>query len=81
MKFVDKQSNTPKNWPKMDTTSKIFAKLQNQLKFAEGGLNISENLNLYYKNKNHLELIYDQIADDVRIRTKYDLYEQGENSP
>ena len=82
MKFVDKQSNTPKYRLKNGHNVKTLCKIAKLVKVCrEGGLNISENLNLYNKNKNHLELIYDQIADDVRIRTKYDLHEEGENSP
>ena len=40
----------------------------------------SENLRKYESFKNDLELIYDHIAEGVRLRSKCDWYEQGEKS-
>ena len=35
---------------------------------------------MHLRVKNDLELIYDHIAEEVRLRSKYDSNEQGENS-
>ena len=40
----------------------------------------SDNLRKYEILKNDLELIYDHIAEGVRLRSKCDWYEQGEKS-
>ena len=40
----------------------------------------SKNLWKYGSLKNDLELIYDHIAEGVRLRSKCDWYEQGEKS-
>ena len=40
----------------------------------------SDNLRKYERLKNDLELIYDHVAEGVRLRSKCDWYEQGEKS-
>ena len=40
----------------------------------------SDNLRKHESLKNDLELIYDYIAEGVRLRRKCDWYEQGEKS-
>ena len=56
------------------------AYLESELKKLENNLESSENLRKYGSIKNDLELIYDHIAEEVRLRSKYDWYEQGEKS-
>ena len=40
----------------------------------------SNNLRKYERLKNDLELIYDHVAEGVKLRSKCDWYEQGEKS-
>lgn len=42
------------------------------IRVLESDLNNKENLNLYNKYKLKLELIYDHIAEGIRLRTKSD---------
>ena len=54
--------------------------MESELKKLENDLESSDNLRKYESLKNDLELIYDHIAEGVRIRSKCDWYEQGEKS-
>ena len=56
------------------------AYLESELKKLENNLESSENLRKYENLRNDLELIYDRIAEGVRLRSKCDCYEQGERS-
>ena len=56
------------------------AYLKSELKKLENNLENSDNLRKYESLKNDLELIYDPIAEGVRIKSKCDWYEQGEKS-
>ena len=56
------------------------ALLESELEKLENNLESSENLRKYESLKSDLELIYDHIAEGVRLRSKYDWYEQGEKS-
>ena len=51
-------------------------------KFAifESNLNSEANFNEYTKCKKDLELIYERIAEGVKIRSKCQWYEEGEKS-
>ena len=54
--------------------------LESELKKLENNLKNCENLRKYKSLKNDLELIYNHIAEGVRLRSKCDWYEQGEKS-
>ena len=54
--------------------------LESELKKLENNLKSCENLRKYKSLKNDLELIYNHIAEGVRLRSKCDWYEQGEKS-
>ena len=54
--------------------------LEKKLKELEPNLNSEANVNEYAKCKNELELIYERIAEGVKIRSKCQWYEEGENS-
>ena len=54
--------------------------MESELKKLENNLESSDNLRKYESLKNDLELIYDHIAEGVRIRSKCDWYGQGEKS-
>ena len=56
------------------------AYLESELKKLENNLESSENLRKYESLKNNLELIYNHIAEGVRLRSKCEWYEQGEKS-
>ena len=56
------------------------AYLESELKKFENNLESSDNLRKYESLKNDLELIYDHIAEKVKLRSKCDLYERGEKS-
>ena len=56
------------------------AYLESELKKLENNLESSENLKKYESLKNDLELIYDHIAEEVRLRSQCDWYKQGEKS-
>ena len=52
--------------------------LENQLKLLESNLNRATNLVEYITCKNQLEEIYDDIAEDIKLRNKCQWYEEGE---
>ena len=54
--------------------------LESELKKLEKNLENSDNLRKYERLKNDLELIYDHVAEGVRLRSKCDWCEQGEKS-
>ena len=54
----------------LDATLKLFKK----------NLSTEENQWPYYKSKQDLEKIYDNIAEGIRIRSRYQWYEEGEKS-
>ena len=54
--------------------------LESELKKLENNLENSGNLRKYELLKNDLELTYDHVAEGVRLKSKYDWYEQGEKS-
>ena len=56
------------------------AYLESEPKKLENNLESSENLSKYESLKNNLELIYDHIAEEDRLRSKCNWYEQGEKS-
>ena len=56
------------------------ALLESELEKLENNLESTENLRKYESLKSDLELIYDHIAEGVRLRSKCDWYEQGEKS-
>ena len=56
------------------------AYLKSGLEKIENNLESSENLRKYESFKNNWELIYDHIAEVVRLRSKCDWYEQGQKS-
>ena len=55
------------------------ANLENQLKELEKNLD-EDNLSKYNSVKNELDVIYDHITEDMRIRSKCIWYEHGEKS-
>ena len=55
------------------------ANLENQLKELEKDLD-EDNLSKSNSVKNELDVIYDHITEDMRIRSKCNWYEHGENS-
>ena len=55
------------------------ANLENQLKELEKNLD-EDNLSKYNSIKNELDVIYDHITEGMRIRSKCNWYEHGENS-
>ena len=55
-------------------------KLEQKLKFLENNPSSTLNLDEYYKTKDDLELIYDNIAEGVKVRSKCQWYENGEKS-
>ena len=61
-------------------TKKSQCELEKKLKELESNLNSEANFNEYTKCKNDLELIYERIAEGVRIRSKCQWYEEGEKS-
>ena len=65
---------------KQKKEKKQQAYLESELKKLENNLESSNNLRKYESFKNNLELIYDHIAEGVRLRSKCDWYEQGEKS-
>ena len=56
------------------------AYLESEFKKLENDPESSGNLRKHESPKNDLELIYDQIAEGVRLRSKCDWHEQGEKS-
>ena len=54
--------------------------MEKNLKELESNLNSEINLNEYTKCKKDLELIYERITEGVKIRSKCQWYEEGENS-
>ena len=54
------------------------AYLESELKKRENNLESSENLRKYESLKNDLELIYNHIAEGVRLRSRCDWHEQGQ---
>ena len=64
----------------VNNTRKQQAYLEFELKKLESDLEEGDNLRKYESLKNDLELIYDHIAEGVRLRSKCDWYEQGEKS-
>ena len=53
--------------------------LGNKLKFLESNLNCGINLVEYINCKNQLEEIYDDVAEGIKVRSKCQWYEEGEN--
>ena len=53
--------------------------LESEFKKLEISLDDANNLGKYNSIKNELEAIYDYIAEGIRIRSKCDWYEHGEN--
>ena len=53
--------------------------LGSKLKFLELYLNYGINLVEYINCKNQLEEIYDDIAEGIKVRSKCQCYEEGEN--
>ena len=53
---------------------------ENQLKKLDKSLDEDDNLSKYNSIKNELDVIYDYITEGIRIRSKCDLYKQGEKS-
>ena len=54
--------------------------IRKKLKELESNLSSEANFNEYTKCKKNLELIYDRIAEGIKIRTKSKWHEEGENS-
>ena len=54
--------------------------MESELKKLEISLDDANNLGKYNSIKNELDLIYDHVAEDIRIRSKCDWYEHGEKS-
>ena len=54
--------------------------LENKLKELEGNLNTEDNIQSYNIYKKELNSIYDHITEGIRIRSKCDWYEHGEQS-
>ena len=54
--------------------------LKSELKKLDNNLESSENLRKNESLKSDLELIYDHIAEGVKLRSKCDWHEQGEKS-
>ena len=54
--------------------------LENKLKELEGNLNTEDNIQSYNIYKKELDSIYDHITEGIRIRSKCDWYEHGEQS-
>ena len=61
-------------------TKRSQYELQKRLKQLESNLNSEANFNEYTICKKDLDLIYERIAEDVRIRNKCQWYEEGEKS-
>ena len=61
-------------------TKRSQCQLEKKLKELESNLNSEANFNEYTKCKKDLELIYERIAEGVKIRSKYQWYEEGEKS-
>ena len=59
---------------------KHHALLESEFEKLQNNLESSENLRKYESLKSDLELIYNHIAEGVRLRSKCDLYELGEKS-
>ena len=58
----------------------IISNLESKLKKLEISLDDANNLGKYDSIKNELDVIYDHVAEGIRIRSKYDWYEHGEKS-
>ena len=54
--------------------------LENKLKFLESNLNCDINSAENIDCKNQLEVIYDDIAEGIKVRSKCQWYEKGEKS-
>ena len=54
--------------------------MESELKKLEISLDDANNLGKYNSIKNELDLIYDHVAEDIRIRSKCDWYKHGEKS-
>ena len=54
--------------------------IRKKLKELESNLNSGANFNEYTKCKKDLEIIYQGIAEGVKIRSKCQWYEEGEKS-
>ena len=61
-------------------TRKSQFELEKKLKEFESNLNSEVNFNEITKCKNNLELIYDKIAEDIKIRSKCQRFEEDEKS-
>ena len=61
-------------------TKRSQCQLEKKLKELESNLNSEANFNEYTKCKKDLELIYERIAEGVKIRSKCQWYEEGEKS-
>ena len=61
-------------------TKRSQCELEKKLKELESNLNSEANFNEYTKCKKDLELIYERIAEGVRITSKCQWYEEGEKS-
>ena len=67
------------DYTKRQTKGKRKQQAEFQLKKLENNFEISNNLREYESLKNNSELIYDRIAEGIRI-SKYDWNEEGEKS-
>ena len=61
-------------------TRRSQCELEKKLKEFESNLNSEASFNEYTKCKKDLELIYERIAEGVKIRSKCQWYEEGEKS-
>ena len=61
-------------------TRRSQCELEKKLKELESNLNSEASFNEYTKCKKDLELIYERIAEGVKIRSKCQWYEEGEKS-
>ena len=64
----------------MKDRKQIISNLESKLKKLEISLDDANNLGKYDSIKNELDVIYDHVAEGIRIRSKYDWYEHGEKS-
>ena len=54
--------------------------LENKLKELEGNLNMEDNIQSDNIYKIEFDSMYDHIAEDIRIQSRFDWYEHGEKS-
>ena len=71
------QSHIPKKSHRRRSSQ---CELEKKLKELESNLNSEANFNEYTKYKKDIELIYERIAEGVKIRSKCQWYEEGEKS-